>query len=318
MPQTLIEAVASLVRGTDLAAETQALSARYRGPDGGACGGAGGAQSGPAKLAYLAARFPATFAAAQFALSHALDVCGDLDIRSVLDAGSGPGTASLAWRALRPDPDFVTLSDIDAGWRPLANALHAQAGYAAPRWLGAPLESAAYPAHDLVVSAYALNELDAAAQVQAAHNLWRASARLLVLVEPGTPKGFDALLRARGALIAQGAHVAAPCPHAAACPMRDGDWCHASVRLARSAAHRTAKGGTLPFEDEKLSYVAFAREPPLSRPRRRIVKRPVLHGGHVQLDLCGPEGLERRIVSRRDGDPYRMARKAHWGDGWAD
>ena len=52
--------------------------------------------------------------------------------------------------------------------------------------------------------------------------------------------------------------------------------------------------------------------PPVSG--ARIIRRPDLRQGHVVLDLCTTEGLERRTVSRRDGAEYRKARKLGWGD----
>ena len=42
---------------------------------------------------------------------------------------------------------------------------------------------------------------------------------MLVLVEPGTPQGFARIREARAALIAEGAHIVAPCTHENVCPM---------------------------------------------------------------------------------------------------
>ena len=45
-----------------------------------------------------------------------------------------------------------------------------------------------------------------------------------------------------------------------------------------------------------------------------MIRRPDLRPGHVVLDLCTTDGLERRTVSKRDGAEYRKARKVAWGD----
>jgi ribosomal protein RSM22 (predicted rRNA methylase) len=98
--------------------------------------------------------------------------------------------------------------------------------------------------------------------------------------------------------------------------MSETDWCHSSIRLPRSAHHQHAKSAALSYEDEKFSYLALTRAVPSARPASRIVKRPVMHSGHVQVDLCTDQGLVRTTVSRRHGDLYRAARKAEWGDDW--
>src|SRR5262249_19850988 len=92
-----------------------------------------------------------------------------------------------------------------------------------------------------------------------------------------------------------------------------GDWCHFSVRLARSRLHKAAKGAELGFEVEKMSYAVVCRE---WHPHHdvRVIRRPQLHDGHVALDLCTTAGLEQRTLSRRHGAAYKDARQAVWGD----
>ena len=119
---------------------------------------------------------------------------------------------------------------------------------------------------DLVTASYLLNELPEAARPRLIERLWQATAGVLVIVEPGTPAGYSRILAARDALIRHGANVIAPCPHAQACPLVAPDWCHFAARVARSRRHRLAKAATVPWEDEKFSYVALAREPNASAP----------------------------------------------------
>jgi ribosomal protein RSM22 (predicted rRNA methylase) len=94
------------------------------------------------------------------------------------------------------------------------------------------------------------------------------------------------------------------------------DWCHFSARVSRSSLHRQVKGGSLPYEDEKFSYVAATRLPATPAPAR-VVRRPQIRKGQVLLDLCEPdEALRRRTVTKRHGALYRAARDADWGDTW--
>jgi ribosomal protein RSM22 (predicted rRNA methylase) len=135
----------------------------------------------------------------------------------------------------------------------------------------------------------------------------------LVVVEPGTPEGFRRILDARSRLLEAGATTVAPCPHDAPCPLPADDWCHFAVRLARTSAHRRAKDAQLAHEDEKLSYTIVAREPG-PRAVARILRHPQIRSGHVRLKLSTPSGIEEAVISKRDGELYRRARRASWGE----
>jgi ribosomal protein RSM22 (predicted rRNA methylase) len=106
---------------------------------------------------------------------------------------------------------------------------------------------------DLVTLAYVLNEFAPEDRPRLVERLWRLTADTLVIVEPGTPAGWQRILAARRQLIEAAAHVIAPCPHAkSAC-------CSRRLRHLRTArrplAHtQAAKGADAPWEDEKFSY----------------------------------------------------------------
>ncbi|MFG3317141.1 small ribosomal subunit Rsm22 family protein [Streptomyces sp. NPDC048171] len=269
-------------------------------------------------VAYAAYRMPATFAAVRSALAAFADAVPGWVPGSHVDVGGGTGAATWAvsdtWEGRRP----VTVLD----WAEPALALGREIAASHPalsdvRWqrsrIGAALsvESA-----DLVTVSYVLNELtpaDRAALVDAA----AGAARAVVIVEAGTPAGYARVIEARDRLVAAGFHVAAPCPHSAACPIVPGtDWCHFAARVSRSSLHRQVKSGSLAYEDEKFSYVAATRLPVSPAPSR-VVRRPQIRKGQVLLDLCErDERLERRTVTKRHGDLYKAARDAAWGDAW--
>ena len=268
--------------------------------------------------AYAAYRMPATFEAVHAALeAYARAVPGFVP-GSHTDVGGGTGAAGWAVTATWPGEREVTVLD----WAEPALALGRELAAANPalrgaRWQRSRIGSAlTLESTDLVTVSYVLNELtepDRAALVDAA----AAAARTVVIVEAGTPAGYARVLEARRRLTDAGFHVAAPCPHSAACPIAPGtDWCHFSARVSRSSLHRQVKGGSLAYEDEKFSYVAAARFP--VRPAAsRVVRRPQIRKGQVLLDLCGPdEFLHRETVTKRHGPLYRAARDADWGDAW--
>jgi len=137
---------------------------------------------------------------------------------------------------------------------------------------------------------------------------------VLLIVEPGTPAGYQRLLAARDQLLGAGAHILAPCPHAEACPLAKPDWCHFSVRVARSRTHLQTKAAEVGWEDEKYSYLAVARVPG-ARFVGRVLATPRARPGLVTLKLCQATGeAAERVLSKRDGDAYKRARRLGWGD----
>jgi ribosomal protein RSM22 (predicted rRNA methylase) len=258
-------------------------------------------------LAYLVARFPATHAAAHAALRRVVEAMPQFSPASLLDVGAGPGTMASAARAVWPSLDAVTLLEPSAVFRAVAQELWPDARIVAGG-LGGALPSA-----DLVTAGYVLAELGLAQVPKVACDLWRAANAMLVLVEPGTPEGFARIRAARAALIEEGAHIAAPCTHDRDCPMSESDWCHFSQRLARSRDHMIVKSASVPFEDERYSYLAASRLP-LAHPRARIIKPPVEQKPAILLPVCDASGLHLQSVPRRDKEQFRAARKKGWGD----
>ncbi len=267
------------------------------------------------RTAYVAMRMPATYAALYVALkqmSHAVDVAS---VRTCLDVGAGPGTASLATRGLFPSVSKYSQLERDPGWSGIAERLSQSMDIQPSRKVG-DLASSLISGHDLVVAAYTLNESSETSLEAAIRALWDATLSVLVVVEPGTPQGFGIVRRVREHCLEMGGHAAAPCTHDAPCPMTSNDWCHRAVRVERVATHRRLKLAALGFEDEKFSYVVMARAKPLLRAPSRIVRRPIRAGGHVHLDLCSEVGLKRTTIGRADRANYRAARDVDWGDVW--
>jgi ribosomal protein RSM22 (predicted rRNA methylase) len=267
-------------------------------------------------LAYGAYRLPATYAAVAAALAYIKDVMPDWQPRSVLDVGAGPGTASWAAGESWPSIEDVEVIERDERMIAFGEKLMAQAEGSAlsgARWHKTDLiDVNAEEPRDLVIVSYALNEIDVDRRGELLERLWRDTSGVLLLVEAGTPSGFEIIRAARALLVELGAQVAAPCPHSSACPMANGDWCHFSRRLARSRAHRDAKDVTIGYEDEKYSYVALTRRP-FTPVQSRVLRHPQVRPGHIHMELCTPDGLQRRVVTKKDKEQFREARHTKWG-----
>lgn len=264
--------------------------------------------------AYAAYRMPATFEAVRGALYGLVDAAPDWAPATHTDIGGGTGAASWAVAEAWEGAARTTVLD----WAEPALALGRELARGAfdAEWRRERIGGALRLADtDLVTVSYVLNELTEADRTALVTEAARA-AQAVVIVEPGTPDGYERIIAARTLLVESGFTVAAPCPHSGACPIVPGtDWCHFSARVSRSSLHRKVKGGSLPYEDEKYSYVAAARFP-VTPVTGRITRRPQIRKGQVLLELCGPEGLGRETVTKRHGPLYKEARDAEWGDPW--
>jgi len=321
LPAALRAAIDRELQGVSrkgLAERAQRTSAAYR---------AGQASSGVIRsaedaLAYALARLPATYAACLTVFAEAERMAPDFAPRRLLDAGSGTAAASWAASAVWALEEVAWL-DSSPPFLDMAGRLAADGPEALRqcRRIRADLTGAAaeWPKADLVCASYALAEIAPERQSAVLAGLWDACEGLLVLVEPGTPAGYARILAARQALIAAGAALLAPCPHAADCPLTGTDWCHFSVRLPRSRDHRLAKGAEVPFEDERFAYLVAARPTVAARVRGPRVLAPPRSGKPgVELKLCTPEGLKQRFVGKRDKAAHGVARRLGWGDVWPE
>jgi ribosomal protein RSM22 (predicted rRNA methylase) len=322
-PADLRAALEAALGGTPVAQLSPAverLITRYR--SGGPAPAEAILASGVDVLAYAAYRMPATYAAVRTTLAELAQAAPGFAPVSIVDIGGGTGAA--VWAATDVFATLVSVlvldrvpASLDLGRRLAAT----RPALRTARWESATLAGAsvALPAADLVTISYLLGELPAAARSPLVTAAAR-SAQAVVVVEPGSALGYARVLAARQDLLGAGMRLVAPCPHEQPCPLAGvADWCHFSVRINRSVAHRRAKGATLGYEDEKFAYVAAVREP-VSPPQpagSRVLRRPVQRPGVVHLHLCTPAGTaDDELVSRRQGERYKAARDVSWGDLW--
>ena len=142
---------------------------------------------------------------------------------------------------------------------------------------------------------------------------------LVLVVEPGTPRGYAAVLAARSRLTAAGWHVLAPCPQDGACPV-----------AARPGRLVPLRGAARPHG---------AAPPGQGRPARPRGREVLLRAGDAHaawrppgVGCCGIRSparawcssrsatragsAERVVVTKRDPIAYRAARDASWGSPW--
>lgn len=301
----------------ELARATEALVSRYR-------------SVAPATAPILASRLHVTaYAAYRMPATHAAltKVLGIVEVRglaprSLLDLGGGTGAAAWAAAGVFESLESITVLDQVEDALALGRELVTEAPSAAlAEATFRQARAGAWPEleADLVTVSYVLSELDPAQQDALVADAMRRG-RAVVVVEPGTPDGYARVLRVRSALLSAGWTLLGPCPHAADCPLAQGDWCHFAARVNRSAEHRRLKSAELSYEDEKFSWIAAvapaATEPQAAEaPSARILRHPLKRKGFVEFQVCRPDGTAgREIISKKAGERYRRARDAEWGD----
>lgn len=316
LPASLRQAVDAALEGValaDLKRASEMLSRRYRAET---RDGRMHISDDLAAKAYLAARLPATYAAVRASLDSAAEVCPDFAPQSMLDVGAGPGTALWAAKQCWPTLQSATMIEASPAIRAVGSSLSQDSGLSDLDWRAGDVvrEKLDFPEADLVTIAYVLDELAPENRQKLIERLWASARQMLVIVEPGTPAGWQRILDARRALIAAGAVIAAPCPHQLECPLIAPDWCHFSRRVARSRIHRLTKEAEVPWEDEKFIYLTAVRET-VEDVEARVVAPTRVGGGKVSVKLCKDDGrAEERLLTKRDGDLFRWARRADWGD----
>lgn len=316
LPPALHAAINALLEGRPrgpIAERSAKISDCYRGG-----GHSGVIVSDDDVLAYLLARLPATYAALSAVLREVGARC-DFAPKTLTDIGAGPGTASWAAKECWPGLGQVSMIDSSAVFLDMARKLAAKSPSKvlaeAETKLGDVTRLSGMPSSDLVIASYALAELNPVKLTSIATSLWRSCTGILVLVEPGTPAGYERIVACRSALLADGAKIIAPCPHAAPCPIVAPDWCHFSQRLPRSRDHMIVKAANVPFEDEKFSYIAVAREHvAIASYDARVLAPPKKDKTGIAMKLCADGDISLRKIPKRDRVAFTQARGVGWGD----
>ena len=280
----------------------QALSERYR------TGTTPYLRSPQDRYAYLLTRYPATKAA----LQRVFQEIRGFPLQSMLDIGAGPGTSWQAAQETWGTLTQATLIERDLEFVKIGSELTAKTQV---RWVTGDVSRQPFEVHDLVVFSYSWGEI---LDLSLLERAWKAAGQFLVIVEPGTPRGYENMLLARDYCTSKQGSVYAPCPHSKTCPMhqtgqKTSEWCHFGVRLERSDVHRLAKEGSLGYEDEKFSYVILSKQP-IETSFARLLKDPLKRKGHTVITLCTKTGIERKTITKKDKELFKKINKLKWGD----
>jgi len=312
IPQELKESIERTITGINHASlieESQKISEKYRENDG---KGKRLVTKQSEATAYAISRMPSTYCAVYSALFQTMKNY-DKPIKTVLDIGAGTGAATWAATNLI-DVEHVTCLEREEEMRKIGEQLMDE-NLSNVEWSKFDLITDKITEKaDLVMASYVINELTKDNRKQSILKMWEATNGLLVMIEPGTPEGFKHILEVREILLSENGHIVAPCAYNGNCAINpEKDWCSFYVRVSRSGMHRQAKKGELGYEDEKFSYIAFAKQS-IQIKGKRILRHPQINSGYVKVKLCTENGIEEKIFSKKDKEIYKRIKKLDAGE----
>ncbi|KAJ2644782.1 37S ribosomal protein S22 [Coemansia sp. RSA 1694] len=279
--------------------------------------------------AYLAACTPGTYGAIYNIMAELAQRIPDFTPNSVLDFGSGPGTALWAiqevWSAqglekyqgVDVSEDMLLCAEAILADIPAAKEGEEGRGSRArnvkfSRYLPPP-PSNLRERHDLVVSAFALSELPTDSLRQTTvETLWGHTADTLVLIDRGTPDSARMISEARDQILALGeCFTVAPLPNDLPDPtIRTPAWIHFSQRTQRPSFTMLTKHSKSNVEDLRYSYTILRRGTrPLvlsSEPKTEEVVGLAVAEAHPEKYL--PTGELRKSTQRLAMEAYQWPR----------
>ena len=264
-------------------------------------------------LAYSIMRMPATYGAVYTALKHTLERI-EGNIQTVLDIGAGTGAATWAISELLETKNIQCFEREQVMLELGKSFMSQNPKLKDVSWDYMDIvEDKLDTKADLVVTSYMLNEIKPENRKDVINKLINSSNHILLIIEPGTPEGFQNIKEVQKIAIENGLHIIAPCTFQGICPLPDEDWCHSIVRMERTKAHKALKNADLPYEDEKFSYIAISKEN-YDNSEIRILRHPMIEKGKITLKVCHNGKIEDMIITKKDKELFKKVKKKKCGD----
>ena len=305
-------------------------------------------------LAYTAVRMQKSYAVLERVLQEIQRRRPTFAPESILDFGSGPGTAfHVAWRLWSNSIQHMQGVDLSESMNMVAMRLlelaQDQDDEDKSSQVVPPLDKISLrrhlslqhhrDRHDVVVSAFCLNELPSdAAQALVIKTLWERTRKTLVLIEDGTPEGFRTIVNARHFLLdleqnqrssrnEGGIRILAPCPHHQVCPLVDRQlsWCHFKVRSVMNSEAQKVMASKTNTQLHDFSYIVLERPGDAQQKnaedvlegKPRVLWESTKAPKRVMMRVCAKDGLKKLFVGKPDlPQHFKDARKISWGDVW--
>lgn len=275
-------------------------------------------------IAYLALRFPATYAQIVSALSHIQERFPTWQPKSVLELGCGPGTGIWAAKSVWPSVKTATGVDQEQLFLTLAEEIQYDAKMQMDitwvkssilTWLAA--EDAA--TYDLIIVANVFNELTDEDRERLMQKIPLRSSGIVMLLESGTTVGTTHISNAARAIAAT-AHLIAPYINNTF--VESGErWIHFSQRFQRPEFQRRVRQSmresslmASDWEDAKYCYVAWGNIPKQKPIWGQCIGSVEKQKGFLTVPVLTGEGIISARVLKRNKADYNQAKNIRWGE----
>lgn len=274
-------------------------------------------------LAYLGLRVPATYAQILGVLSAVHKLIPSWSPTSLLDIGSGPGTAMWAAISQWPGLDKITCLDEDKDFILLGKQIIKDSEVIRHvNWknrdfrLGIEEDESSY---DLIIIANVLNELTPKAQEKLIGQAFNLCNGLLLIIEPGTSKGSKIVSAVAQKLHKVGILLA---PYIANTYVEDADYyLHFPQRFIRPEFQRRIRQQmressemASDWEESKYSYVAISKSPAEKNYWARTVGEPEIQKGFLEVPVITAESITKIKIMKRDKEAFTFAKRLRWGE----
>ncbi len=274
-------------------------------------------------LAYLALRVPATYAQAFGALNATKELVENWKPTTVLDIGSGPGTAIWAAKEVWPSLEKAVCIDSDNNFLRIGEtiALKAQLPLSIS-WSKGKVENGfgeRSERYDVVVLGNLLNELPAIERENILEKAYDVCKGVVIVIEPGTPSGSSITSSAFKRFSSAGNLIA---PYIGNSFVTDNSYyLHFSQRFNRPQFQKRVRQymrndllSSSDVEDAKYSYTAFGKLSPKIQPWGRVVGNSKIQKGFLEIPVLTHDAISWIKVMKRNKQQYRFAKELKWGD----
>lgn len=275
-------------------------------------------------IAYLALRFPATFAQIVSALSQIQERIPSWKPKSVLELGCGPGTGIFAAKSVWPSVATATGLDTEQLFLSLAEEIHYDSKMrvdvtwvksTVSKWTAAEDRQS----YDLIIVANVLNELTDEERERLMQQIMKRRSGVVMLLEPGTAVGTMLIMNA-ARTIAPTQHLIAPYINNVFVESTE-HWIHFPQRFQRPEFQRRIRQSmrdrvlmASDWEDAKYSYVAWGTIAEEKKLWGVCIGKVEKLKGFLTIPVLTKEGIVNARVLKRNKAQYNDVKAIRWGE----